>query len=69
MKDIELFRTQEELRIALTELKRKEGICNNKIMFITSLCFFSIPSLSDENGELRNLVESLKIKEGKAFTV
>ena len=29
MKDIDLDRTQEELSVVRTELKRKEGICNS----------------------------------------
>ena len=29
MKDIDLSRTQEELSVALTDIRRKEGTCNN----------------------------------------
>ena len=32
MKDIELSRTQAELTVAHTELKRKEGTCNNSVV-------------------------------------
>ena len=32
MKDVELARTQEELSFVRTELRRKEGTCNNSIV-------------------------------------
>ena len=39
MKDIDLSRTREELSVTITDIKRKEGTCNNESTIIV-LCIF-----------------------------
>ena len=39
MKDINLSRTQEELSVTLTDIKRKEGTCNNESTIIVGCVF------------------------------
>ena len=39
MKDIDLSRTREELSVTLTDIKRKEGTCNNESTTIVACVF------------------------------
>ena len=39
MKDIDLSRTREELSVTLTDIKRKEGTCNNESTIIVACVF------------------------------
>ena len=39
MKDIDLFRTREELSVTLTVIKRKEGTCSNESTIIVAFVF------------------------------
>ena len=39
MKDMDLSRTREELSVTLTDIKRKEGTCNNESTIIVACVF------------------------------